>query len=74
MYESEQGQNIYAQRKQRAELPFGHMKHNLSSSEFLLKGKSGTNAEISLLSTAFNITRMISIMGVSKLLLNLPMI
>lgn len=74
IYESEQGQNIYAQRKQRAELPFGHMKHNLSANEFLLKGKSGTNAEISLLSTAFNITRMISIIGVAKLILNLPML
>jgi len=74
IYESEQGQNIYAQRKQRAELPFGHMKHNLSANEFLLKGKSGTNAETSLLSTAFNITRMISIIGVVKLLTNLPML
>jgi transposase len=74
IYESAQGQNIYAQRKQRAELPFGHMKHNLSANEFLLKGKSGTNAETSLLSTAFNITRMISIIGVTKLILNLPML
>lgn len=74
IYESEQGQNIYAQRKQRAELPFGHLKHNLSANEFLLKGKSGTNAETSLLFTAFNITRMISIIGAAKLITNLPML
>ncbi len=72
IYESQEGQNIYAQRKQRAELPFGHLKHNLQAKEFLLKGKSGTNAETSLLSTAFNITRMISIIGVARLLTNLP--
>ncbi len=74
IYESERGQNIYAQRKQRAELPFGHLKHNLQAKEFLIKGKSGTNAETSLLSTAFNITRMISIIGVVKLLTSLPML
>lgn len=72
VYKSEQGQNIYAQRKQKSELPFGHLKHNLQANEFLLKGKSGTNAEISLLSTVFNVTRMISIIGVARLLTNLP--
>ena len=74
IYESDDGKNIYAQRKQKVELPFGHMKHNLSAHEFLLKGKSGTNAEISLLSTAFNIARMISIIGVTKLLTNLSVL
>ena len=74
IYESEQGQAIYIQRKQKAELPFGHLKHNLQATEFLLKGQSGTNAEVSLLSTAFNITRMISIIGVAKLITNLPML
>jgi len=72
IYESEQGQEIYAQRKQRAEAPFGHLKHNLSAGEFFLKGKKGTSAEISLLSTAFNLTRMISIIGVTQLLTTLP--
>lgn len=72
IYKSPQGQDIYAQRKQKAELPFGHFKHNLSVNEFLLKGKKGTQAEISLLSTVFNITRMISIIGVAELLTKLP--
>lgn len=72
IYDSPEGQAIYALRKQKAELPFGHIKHNLFASEFLLKGKKGTNAEVSLLSTAFNITRMISIIGVAGLLTKLP--
>jgi transposase len=74
IYESEQGQKIYAQRKQKAELPFGHLKHNLQAKEFLLKGKSGTNAEVSLMSTCFNITRMISLIGITQLLIKLPVL
>ena len=73
IYDSPEGQDIYALRKQKAELPFGHVKHNLSATEFLLKGKKGANAEISLLATAFNITRMISIIGVVELLTKVPM-
>lgn len=72
IYDSPEGQAIYALRKQKAELPFGHVKHNLSATEFLLKGKKGTNAEVSLLSTAFNIARMIPIIGVAELLTKLP--
>jgi len=72
IYDSPEGQEIYALRKQKAELPFGHVKHNLSAAEFLLKGKKGTNAEISLLSTAFNVARMISIIGTAELLTKLP--
>jgi transposase len=72
IYESKEGQEIYAQRKQRAELPFGHLKRNLGIREFLLKGRSGTNAEVSLMSTCFNITRMISLIGITQLLIKLP--
>jgi transposase len=72
IYDSPEGQEIYALRKQKAELPFGHVKHNLSAAEFLLKGKKGTNAEVSLLSTAFNVARMISIIGMAELLTKLP--
>jgi transposase len=72
IYDSPEGQAIYALRKQKSELPFGHVKHNLSAGEFLLNGKKGTNAEVSLLSTVFNIARMISIIGVAELLTKLP--
>ncbi len=70
-YESPEGQAVYRLRKEKAELPFGHWKRNLSSERFLLKGKAGTNAEASLLSIAFNITRMITLIGVPQLLSSL---
>jgi transposase len=66
-YESAEGQAIYKLRKEKAELPFGHIKRNLSCGQFLLKGKKGVDAELSLLSTCFNITRMITIVGIPML-------
>lgn len=67
-YESEEGQKIYALRKQKAELPFGHMKRNLGADHFLLRGRDGVNAEMALLSTSFNISRMITILGVPTII------
>jgi hypothetical protein len=58
---------IYDRRKERAELPFGHMKSNLKTVRFLLRGKLGVNAETSLLGTCFNLARMITIVGISAL-------
>lgn len=63
IYESESGQQIYTRRKARVEHPFGHIKHNLGVNAFLLRGINGVKAEFSLLSTAFNLSRMITIMG-----------
>ncbi|MCP5104269.1 MAG: hypothetical protein GY950_12855 [bacterium] len=45
-------------------MPFGHMKRNLGADHFLLRGRDGVNAEMALLSTSFNISRMITILGV----------
>jgi hypothetical protein len=59
---------IYDRRKERAELPFGHIKSNLKTVRFLLRGKLGVNAETSLLGTCFNLARMITIMGISALI------
>lgn len=67
-YESVKGQLIYALRKQKSELPFGHLKRNLSAGQFLLRGKAGTDAELAVLSTCFNIVRMITIIGIPKLI------
>lgn len=67
-YQSPMGQEIYRRRKQRAEHPFGHIKHNLGVRSFLLRGLAGVRAEAGLLATAFNLTRMITIVGVSGLL------
>jgi transposase len=68
LYLSEKGQAIYKKRKEKVELPFGHIKRNLKVDAFLLRGLTGVNAEMSLFSTSFNISRMITIIGVSKLI------
>ncbi len=70
-YEQPDSQEIYKLRKQKVELPFGHIKHNLKVGGFLLRGISGVKAEMSILSSCFNIARMISIIGVSELIARL---
>ena len=67
-YEEPESQEIYKKRKTRAELPFGHVKRNLKTDGFLMRGRSGVNAETSLLGTCFNLARMITILGVSGLI------
>jgi len=70
-YEQPESQAIYELRKQKVELPFGHIKHNLKVDGFLLRGLEGVKAEASLLASCFNIARMISIIGVQGLLVKL---
>jgi transposase len=70
-YEQPQCQEIYELRKQKVELPFGHIKHNLKVSGFFLRGFEGVKAEASILSSCFNIARMISIVGVTGLITKL---
>ena len=67
-YEEELSQEIYARRKTRVEHPFGHIKRNLKTDAFLLRGRDGVQAETSLLATCFNVARMITIFGVGTLL------
>ncbi len=62
-YDSESGKEIYARRKEVAELPFGHIKRNLNGGYFLVRGIEAVNAEFSLLASCFNMTRMISLLG-----------
>lgn len=62
-YESVFGQEIYSRRKLKVELPFGHIKHNLGVSNFLMRGFSGAKAEFSILASCFNIARMLTILG-----------
>jgi len=70
-YEQPESQKIYNLRKQKVELPFGHIKHNLKVDGFLLRGLDGVKAEMSILWSCFNIVRMISILGVSGLIAGL---
>jgi transposase len=64
----EASQEIYVRRKARVEHPFGHVKRNLKTTAFTLRGKAGVGAETSLLTTCFNLARMITIVGIPKLI------
>ena len=70
-YERPESQEVYKLRKQKVELPFGHIKHNLKVDGFLLRGLEGVKAETAILSSCFNIARMISIIGVTGLITKL---
>ena len=67
-YNEPESQEIYKLRQQKVELPFGHIKRNLGVNSFLLRGLDGAKAEISLLATCFNISRMITIFGIQGLI------
>jgi transposase len=66
-YEEPQSQEIYKLRKEKVELPFGHIKRNLKFDSFLLRGLNGVRAEASILATCFNLVRMITLLGVPAL-------
>jgi hypothetical protein len=63
----QQNRHIFQKRKEKVEHPFGHIKHNLGARAFLLRGLAGVKAEAALLCTAFNLARMITILGVTGL-------
>ena len=67
-FEEASSQEIYRRRKATVEHPFGHIKRNLKTDSFHMRGREGVQAETSLLATCFNIARMITILGVGKLL------
>lgn len=67
-FERLDSQQLYRQRQQQAERPFGHIKRNLHADHFLLRRLAGVRAEASLLATAFNITRLINLISVPKLI------
>ena len=73
-YEEEDSQEIYARRKARVEHPFGHIKRNLKTDAFMMRGLEGVEAETSLLATCFNLSRMITILGISGLIKKLSAI
>jgi len=61
--ESEELKAVYKLRGQRVEHPFGHLRRTLSVRSFLMRGLQGVKAEMSLFASAFNIRRMITLMG-----------
>lgn len=66
-YEEPESQKTYALRMQKVELPFGHIKRNLTADHFLMRGLEGVRAEASLLASCFNLARMITLLGVPTL-------
>ena len=62
-YEQSESQEVYKRRKSRVEHPFGHIKRNLGITNFLLRGREGVQAELSIAATCFNIARMITLFG-----------
>jgi transposase len=70
-YEDARSQEIYSTRKEKVELPFGHIKRNLGVDSFLLRGLAGVGAEMSILCSCFNIARLIGLLGVSGLIFRL---
>ena len=70
-FNQETSQAIYQLRKEKVEHPFGHIKRNLGVTSFLLRGLEGVKAEMSLLASCFDITRLINIVGVPLLVAKL---
>lgn len=67
-YASRRGQSFYARRKEVTEPIFGHFKRNLEAGYFLLRGVTKVRAEFSLLASAYNVRRLISLLGVAGLM------
>ena len=67
IYDSDTGQQIYKLRKQKAELPFAHFKHNMNIRQLLLRGIAKAGVELNLCAIGYNLTRMISLLGVTGL-------
>src|SRR5215472_14003442 len=57
----EANQEIYNRRKSRVEHPFGHIKRNLKTNSFMLRGQQGVRAECSILATCFDLARMMTL-------------
>jgi len=66
-YRESTSQAIYRKRKEKVELPFGHIKRNLGVQAFLLRGREGAGAEMGLLTSCFNVRRMMSLLGTAEL-------
>ena len=67
MYNSEGGKKIYKKRNG-IERIFGYIKRTLKVIQFMLRGKEGVDAEMSILGTCYNLRRMMSIIGVVELI------
>ena len=62
-YQTPDGQKVYSQRKIKVELPFGHIKRNLGIQAFLMRRKEGVKAELSIIGSIINLTRLSNLAG-----------
>jgi len=62
---------IYKQRKSLSEHPFGTVKRAMDGGYCLTKGKQKTTGEFALIFLAYNLKRVINILGIRKLLENM---
>ncbi len=70
-FESKRSQKIFSRRKYRAEHPFAYFKQNLGYNKFVLNGRNKVSAEFAIMSLAYNIRRIITIVGTSNLVASL---
>ncbi len=59
---------LFAQRKTLSEHPFGTMQRGMDQGYFLLKGLRKVRGEFSLTALAYNLKRVINLVGVPRLL------
>lgn len=62
-YDTEDGKSIYKKRKEKVELPFGHIKRTLNGGAFLVKSIKSAQGEMAIFANCFNIARMITLLG-----------
>ena len=67
-----QDRALFAQRKALSEHPFGTMKRAMDQGYFLLRGLAKVRGEFSLTTLAYNLKRVLNIVGVPGLLQALP--
>ena len=67
LYHSEHGQDLYRKRGYTIEPIFGHIKRNMGVSSFLVRGLEHVQSEFNIIATTYNLTRLITLFGVTKL-------
>ena len=60
--------HILRQRRELVEHPFGSIKQWMNQGAFLMRGLEKVRAEFSLTSLAYNMTRVLTIVGIERLL------
>ena len=65
---NDENKRLMAQRKEIVEHPFGTLKRSLGYTYFLLKGVEKVTAEFNLMCLAYNLKRVINIVGFQNLM------